>query len=1095
MIRRQSAVVALILGLAASALVVPAENEPDSGGEPDPIRMTSLGVAVRGVSFGGKHRGSGRTSTDGSTPIAQPFALDVPAREIRLGDLFESVPAMDSEVHALGRSDGQAIVVVFEEFQVQSMQTSDGASFSGEVIAAGGSGQLAAKRGVATVLAGDGFVYAATRSTDPAGDLGIQFVRSDDMGQSWSTPIDLLTSGDPTHGVGEVQIDANTSGRVAVAYRWWWGAHPLVRVSSDRGDTWTAWVRVDSAVAEGSGSIGRLDVAVDPDGTVHVVYSGDVGSGWEIFYTRSTDGGLTFEPERSLASVIPAGQQEHSENPTIAIGADGSVLVAFWDRYDTDRVYVVRSTDGGVSFGLTLDRALSDSDAPARPVIGTDPSTSTVILGVVDNTTTFDLGGYGPLTVQRSSNNGAGFYNPKTLAAKVMDTSPVPPVSIVRTPTGSWAVGWRDGQKDSYAGFMADLYVATSTNGGASWSTAERVNADAQEFINATLGSITTLSGDMLLPAYCDTRDDTRGANVYSNRSAAGSLDFSLNDQRIDTDTRLRNIDIVHTPTLASDGVGNVYVALQANATGPYWDIYVAKSADNGYSFTTVERVSSSAAGEEIGYVPQIAATVDGYVYVAFKEDDVTTGQTELRFNRSSDFGATWQPVDTLLGTVGQSLPGWIHPEFQLVAVPGGRVFVAWSDGDDVFLARSTDGGGTFDIADVDQRPFLTNGQPSLCAQGSQVVLVYHSPSGGSGNASIWSVVSDDEGENWSSATELRTGALQAILPFVTCGGTDKAVAVWSDRRPAGVYQIHANRYDSASWQGDIAIGVPSGDPEWRAEAVFASSSNVVVTYYGGPAVRTILSTDGGASFSAPQRLDDVGLNPGATSASPNLATDGLGNVWVSWWESSAGELSIAVRHSDDFGETYGSVRRLNRELPQGAYRNTYWLGHTYSTAVPGAALFTWAGERDSVAFDALVSAWDLDDFDRDQTSSGTDCDDEDPGVHSAPSVVSIDVERITGAVQLSWPSQAASAGPATRYDVVSGTLADLRSNGTFAAATCLADDHPDPIFDDTRGDPGSGNGDYYLVRAQNGCGAGTFDDSSLPVDPRDALDAGTPCP
>ncbi len=58
------------------------------------------------------------------------------------------------------------------------------------------------------------------------------------------------------------------------------------------------------------------------------------------------------------------------------------------------------------------------------------------------------------------------------------------------------------------------------------------------------------------------------------------------------------------------------------------------------------------------------------------------------------------------------------------------------------------------------------------------------------------------------------------------------------------------------------------------------------------------------------------------------------------------------------------------------------------------------------------------------------------------------------------------------RYDVLGGSISSLRTAGV-GNADCLADDEPNPQFDDTRPDPVSGEGYYYLVRAENDCGAG----------------------
>ncbi|HEX6853301.1 MAG TPA: hypothetical protein VF139_18030 [Candidatus Polarisedimenticolaceae bacterium] len=65
-------------------------------------------------------------------------------------------------------------------------------------------------------------------------------------------------------------------------------------------------------------------------------------------------------------------------------------------------------------------------------------------------------------------------------------------------------------------------------------------------------------------------------------------------------------------------------------------------------------------------------------------------------------------------------------------------------------------------------------------------------------------------------------------------------------------------------------------------------------------------------------------------------------------------------------------------------------------------------------------------------------------------------------------------------YDVASAALSELRTSGT-TTATCLGNDLANTSFDDARPDPASGDGWYYLVRAQSGCGAGTYGFDSTP--------------
>lgn len=1093
-------------GTVLAALALCHVLTPSQAAESDPDPSDSISIPRgegRGHSGSDAERRFGGVSSESGVLLgAQTIPQDVPADEIRFGDLFAPLPARDREALIFGKANGEMAVLIVEDFQLQALYSSDGgATFDAEVVAAGDSGEPMVYRGAVATLAGDGTLYAAYRAGDPYADLGVQAVTSHDMGRTWSSPVTLVAYGEPGHGVGFVRVASNASGRVAVGYRDWWDLHPYVTVSSDYGATWTDPVRVDPGLG-GTQPAQRLDLEVDGAGIVHVTYNQGRGSGREIWYTRSTDGGQTFESERSMDAVLPAGGRERAENPDMALAGDGSVLIAFWDEYDTDRLYVLRSTDAGLSFTHTHTRSLGDTNVPVSLALFTSPGVPSLMLGVAelaDGTGDVDVG---PLTVERSTDNGVSFSAPQSLASEATFGGASPSVAMVRTADGNWAAAWADARNDSFFNWMTDIYVSVSTNDGSSWGTSVRVDGDAAGSAASTRARIATVYSDDLVLSYVDRRDDGRDENVYSNRSAAASLDFSTNEQRIDTDARQRNVSLVQTNAVAADGAGHVYVVLQAFTTGPYSDVYVVASADGGYTFATPQKVSRGVAGERPRYVPQIAATSDGYVYAAYKDEDPVTG-TQLRFNYSTDYGSTWQPSDRLLGDIGLSLVNYIHPEFHLVALPGGRVYVVWSDGIDVFLARSTDGGQTFVTDDVDQddRPIRTNGQPVLCAQGDQVVLVFNSRAlAGANSPSIWGTVSSDGGENWSTSTNLRSGTMSnytwSVFPHVDCGDANKAVAVWSDYRNL-VYQVYANQFNGSSWQGDIPIGSTPANNEYLARALFTSNDDVLLTYYEDPTgeLYTALSTDKGQSFAAPVRRDTGDVNPDAVSFGPLLTTDGLGNVWLSWMEYTSGLASIAGMLSTDYGLNFGSIHRLNRESPQGCHINRYWYGQ-YSVATAGEAYFTWSGERDSYFYDSMMNAWDLDDFDRDQTSSSTDCNDEDPGVFADPALVTdVDVDGTAGGIEVSWASQATGAGAATVYDVVTGRVSELRSEGGYLSASCLMDDAGEPPYVDTRGDPPPGDADYYLLRAQNSCATASYGDSSVAPDPRDDLDASSPCP
>jgi hypothetical protein len=124
------------------------------------------------------------------------------------------------------------------------------------------------------------------------------------------------------------------------------------------------------------------------------------------------------------------------------------------------------------------------------------------------------------------------------------------------------------------------------------------------------------------------------------------------------------------------------------------------------------------------------------------------------------------------------------------------------------------------------------------------------------------------------------------------------------------------------------------------------------------------------------------------------------------------------------------------------------------------------------------------------------DCNDADAQAFGFPAeVINVILSPKPNGTQLDWTDQAATAGSGTRYDVVSGLKSELVADNGYAHAICLANGVTTNKYRDTRSSPPApGSVIYYLLRAKNSCGHGTFGNSTLVPDRRDALDASA-CP
>jgi hypothetical protein len=171
---------------------------------------------------------------------------------------------------------------------------------------------------------------------------------------------------------------------------------------------------------------------------------------------------------------------------------------------------------------------------------------------------------------------------------------------------------------------------------------------------------------------------------------------------------------------------------------------------------------------------------------------------------------------------------------------------------------------------------------------------------------------------------------------------------------------------------------------------------------------------------------------------------------------------------SDGDGDTFGDVCDNCPVMPNALQTDddSDTLGNVCDNCPTNANL-----DQSNFDLDALGDVCDPDD-DNDAVPDGSDCRPFDATLSGAPGDVD-DIALTGGAVTgLHWT---APSGGATTYDIVSGDLGLLRSNGSSVDASCLSDDHGSTTWSDTRPDPASDQGYYYLIRGQSVCGTGNY--------------------
>ncbi|MFQ5941800.1 MAG: sialidase family protein, partial [Nitrososphaerales archaeon] len=330
----------------------------------------------------------------------------------------------------------------------------------------------------------------------------------------------------------------------------------------------------------------------------------------------------------------------------------------------------------------------------------------------------------------------------------------------------------------------------------------------------------------------------------------------------------------------------NVYV-MWREKEGSGSEIFFARSTDNGASFLDPINVSKTTA-----LATEMAASGSN-VYVVWNEQ-IESNNIEVFFARSTDNGASFGDAINVGNT---SSPGELN-----IAISGSNVYVIWTHcpvgenpifcPSEIFLARSTDGGASFSDPINVSNTAGTSDYAEIAVSGSNVYVMWWQVA--LARANIFFARSTDNGASFGDPISVSETTEVGTSPEMAVSGSN-VYLVWNQQNRKSMFSRSTD--EGASFSDPITVSNTDRTSTW--ELIAASGSNVFVAGLQNiePGFRVAeveiffaRSTDNGASFS------DLIIVSNTAGAFAPLITASGSNVYLTWEDQTSGKKKILLK-------------------------------------------------------------------------------------------------------------------------------------------------------------------------------------------------------
>ncbi len=281
--------------------------------------------------------------------------------------------------------------------------------------------------------------------------LDIFFSRSSDGGATFSTPKNLSNNVGFCSSCSRLpQIAVDSSGNINLVWEGLAGVGNIdifFRRSTDGGVTFST----PKNLSNNAGTSQGAQIAVDSSGNINVVWEDNAPGQYDIFLSRSSDGGATFSTPRNLSTNTGT-----SFNPHIAVDSSGNINVVWEDNTPgLLDVFFSRSSDGGTTFSTPRNLSNNNTATSLHPEIAVDSSGNINVVWEDNAPGQYDI------FISRSTDGGATFSTPKNVSSNT-GWSLEPQIAL--DPRGNINVVWEDNTPGNYDIFFASGILCSDSS-------------------------------------------------------------------------------------------------------------------------------------------------------------------------------------------------------------------------------------------------------------------------------------------------------------------------------------------------------------------------------------------------------------------------------------------------------------------------------------------------------------------------------------------------------------------------------------------------------------------------------------------------------